>query len=106
MPDPDRPCPHENFAATVEVNRIGTGDSTDGTPAAYMADIRVRCSNCDEPFRWTGVPAGLSYAHPMVSVDETELHAPMRPASADPDFGMGLPGFSIRYRGPEERTDA
>jgi hypothetical protein len=36
----------------------------------------------------------------MVSVDETELHAPLRPASVDPDFGLGLPGFAIQYRGP------
>jgi hypothetical protein len=31
----------------------------------------------------------------MCSVDETELRAPLRPASSDPDFGMGLPGFGI-----------
>ena len=34
-----------------------------------------------------------------VSVDETELRAPLRLASADPDFGMGLPGFAVAYRG-------
>lgn len=29
-------------------------------------------------------------------VDETELRAPLRPASADPDFGLGIPGVAIR----------
>ncbi|MGI5247797.1 hypothetical protein [Dactylosporangium sp. CA-139066] len=99
MADPDRPCPHETFAADVAVGRIGTEETPDGMPHAYMADIRVSCSACGEPFRWLGVPAGLSFAHPMVSVDEAKLHAPLRPASADPDFGLGIPGFAIGYRG-------
>lgn len=30
-------------------------------------------------------------------VDERELHAPIRPASSDPDFGLGIPGFAIRF---------
>jgi len=34
----------------------------------------------------------------MCSVDETVLVAPLRPASADPDFGMGLPGYAIQFR--------
>jgi hypothetical protein len=96
--NPDRACEHLDFAAEVDVNRIGTGDTADGMPRAYMADVRVRCADCGEPFRWVGVRAGLSFGKPMVSVDETELHAPLRPASADPDFGLGIPGFAIGFR--------
>ncbi|WP_320784185.1 hypothetical protein [Streptomyces sp. CRN 30] len=96
--DPDTPCPHEDFDAYVAVNRITASDS-DPTVTGYAADIKVNCRACDEPFRWTGVPAGVSPAHPTCSVDETELCAPLRPASADPDFGLGLPGFAVRYRG-------
>lgn len=95
--DPDRACPHEDFEATVEVNRIACSDD-DPTIVGYSADVRVSCGQCDEPFRWTGLQAGLSPAEPMVSVDETELRAPLRPASADPDFGMGLPGFAVGFR--------
>jgi hypothetical protein len=95
--DPDKPCPHENFDAYVEVNRVTASDD-DPTVVGYHADIKVSCYDCDEPFRWTGVKAGASPREPMCSVDETELRAPLRPASADPDFGMGLPGFSVRYR--------
>lgn len=94
--DPDRPCPHENFDAIVAVNRITATD--DGPVTAFNADIRVRCADCDEPFRWIGVPAGMSPALPMVSVDETELRAPLRPASSDPDFGLGIPGFAVQMR--------
>lgn len=92
--DPDRACPHENFEATVGVHRLTDGD--DGPVTGYTAEIRVRCLDCDEPFRWIGVPAGLSPREPRVSVDETELRAPLRPASSDPDFGLGLPGFAVR----------
>lgn len=99
--DPDRPCPHEDFDAYVAVNRITAGDD-DPTVIGYAADIKVNCRACEEPFRWTGVPAGISPRHPTCTVDETELRAPLRPASADPDFGMGLPGFSVRYRDPED----
>lgn len=98
MVDPDRPCPHEDFDAYVAVNRI-TANDTDPTVVGYAADIKVQCRACEEPFRWTGVPAGLSPGRPTCSVDETELRAPLRPASADPDFGMGLPGFAVTFRG-------
>ena len=92
--NPDRPCLHENFSATVAVNRLTATD--DGTVTAYSADIRVECADCEEPFRWIGLQPGLSPRQPMVSVDETELRAPLRPASSDPDFGLGLPGFAVR----------
>lgn len=79
----------------AEVNRLAV---TEGGPIeAYSADIRVHCSGCGEPFRWIGVPAGLRPDRPCCSVDETELRAPLRPASADPDFGLGIPGFAVRW---------
>lgn len=95
-PAADRPCPHENFDAFVEVNRLTASD--DATVLGYTADIKVRCHDCTEPFRWTGVPAGVSRSRPTCSIDETELRAPLRPASADPDFGLGLPGFSVQFK--------
>lgn len=96
--DPDRACQHLEFAAVVDVGRINPDEQ--GMPAAYIAEITVSCApppeGCGEPFRWSGAPAGLSFRHPTVSVDEKTLNAPIRPASADPDFGMGLPGFAIQ----------
>jgi hypothetical protein len=92
--DPDIACEHLNFDATVAVIRRAATD--DGPVEGYMADITVGCRDCGEPFRWIGAPAGLLPTQPCVSVDETELHAPLRPASADPDFGLGIPGFAVR----------
>jgi hypothetical protein len=95
--NPDRPCAHENFEAFVDVNRL-TASDTDPTPIGFAAEIKVNCADCKEQFRWTGVQAGLSPRGPMCSLDETELRAPLRPASADPDFGLGLPGFAVAFR--------
>ena len=97
MTDPDRACPHENFDVYAAVNRRTKGDD-DPTVIGFSADIKINCRDCGEPFRWTGAPAGLSPTRPTCSVDESELRAPIRPASADPDFGLGLPGFAVNYR--------
>jgi hypothetical protein len=95
--NPDRPCPHENFAATIEVNRIVRSED-DSSVVAYYAEVSVRCEDCSEPFRWTGLQAGMSPARPMCSVNERTLIAPLRPASADPDFGLGIPGYAVTFR--------
>jgi hypothetical protein len=99
--DPDRPCDHPDFMATVEVIRI-SGEQ-DGPVIGYRAVLRVNCAICDEAFRFVGVNAGDTPHQPMCSVDETELRAPIRPASSDPDFGMGIPGFAVRWK--EVRAD-
>lgn len=98
--DPDKACLHEDFNAFVEVNRL---TEREGEPVdAYSADIRVSCANCGEPFRWIGLQAGLSGGRPMCSIDETVMSAPLRPASSDPDFGLGIPGYAVTmHAGPE-----
>jgi hypothetical protein len=101
--NPDLPCLHEDFMATVEVVR--RTEIEDGPVVGYMAEVHVRCAVCDEPFRWIGVPAGMKATQPMCSADETELRAPVRPASADPDFGMGIPGFAIAVHSGMERVE-
>ncbi|GAB3156366.1 hypothetical protein GCM10027258_62690 [Amycolatopsis stemonae] len=94
--DPDKPCPHTVFIGDVQVGRLTETD--DGPVIAFSADIKIKCAQCDEPFRFMGLPAGILRSRPAVSIDETELRAPIRPASSDPDFGLGIPGFSINYR--------
>lgn len=94
--DPDRACEHPDFEAYVEVVRRTEGD--DGPVVGFTTSIRVWCVACDERFRWVGLAAGDMPDRPTVSVDETELRAPLRPASSDPDFGLGIPGFAIGAR--------
>jgi hypothetical protein len=93
--DPDRACEHPDFGASVEVNRLYA--DPDGPIDGYMADLRIWCAACKEKFRFNGVPAGAMPNRPACSVDETELHVPIRPASADPSFGLGIPGFAVRF---------
>lgn len=96
--DPDRACVHDDFQTYVAIQRVQ--ENPGGPVIAFSAELQIECIPCGEKFRFTGLPAGVSPAHPTVSVDEMTLYAPIRPASADPDFGMGIPGFSIGYRGP------
>lgn len=91
MADP-KSCPHEHFAANVDVHRIVD-------IAAFMAELRVECIDCHEPFRFLGAAAGLSYEQPRVSIDGLVMHLPMEPqgepllyATARFDLPKPLPG--------------
>ncbi len=71
-------CEHMNFVADVKVARLSDQDG--GPITAYSSEIRIRCAECGLPFRFLGLPAGSHYAEPRVSVDATELRAPLEPA--------------------------
>ena len=98
--NPDLPCPHATHEAWVGVHRLTASDDAP-TVIGYTTDIKITCAECGEPFRWKGVQAGTSQTGPMCSLDEFTLHAPIRPASSDPDFGLGIPGYAINYRSEE-----
>lgn len=66
-------CEHEGFAANVAVTRI------EDRPDCYQADVRIECTQCGEPFRFLGLPHGLSFTAPMLSADGLELRAPIEP---------------------------
>jgi hypothetical protein len=72
-------CQHENFTASVKVGRLSKDDG--GAVTGYTADVTVRCTQCGLPFRFIGLPAGSHHAEPRVSVDGTELRAPIEPAT-------------------------
>lgn len=77
-------CKHERFRCEASIARMS---SVEGGPiTGFGADVRVTCSDCDLPFRWMGLPAGMSFVRPMVSVDGLELRAPLEPA-----YVMGMP---------------
>jgi hypothetical protein len=65
-------CTHPKFAAECDVNRFeDTG--------LFSVDVRIRCVECNEPFRFIGLPAGILQKNPTVSIDGLELHAPIEP---------------------------
>jgi hypothetical protein len=88
-------CKHEQFEATVNVNRITDEAGTE--VQAFMADIRIRCVQCNEPFVFVAPVVGLIWDGPATSFNGQELRAPIRPRSA---FGesVALPGFRITRR--------
>lgn len=74
-------CQHQNFEAYANVARLSHDDG--GPVTGYSADIGIRCADCGVPFRFNGLPAGASHVEPRVSVDGTELRAPIEPATHD-----------------------
>lgn len=94
-PTENAPCPHEDFVANVDVNRL-TKDE-DGPVTAFSASIRVECLACHERFRFLGpMEVGDVANRPTVSLDHCELRAPIVPVSAPEDFGLDRHGFTMR----------
>lgn len=87
-------CEHPNFNVDADVIRLTDGDES-GPVTAFVTELRVRCADCGEPFRFIGFPMGASPRAPMVSVDHQEARLPMAPASAPVDFGLEGPGYTI-----------
>lgn len=58
-------CEHLDFSADVQVARIEN-------VGRFMADVRIKCTHCGEPFRFLGLPAGIDLEGAAVSVDGYE----------------------------------
>lgn len=65
-------CNHPNFAAGVSVGRFLDSGK-------FMCEVRIVCVQCREPFRFRGVPPGISWDHPTCSIDGLELNCPVEP---------------------------
>lgn len=72
-------CPHDSFAARVEVQRLAD-DS--GRIRNFLAEVTVTCASCGLPFHFVGPECGFSFRKPTVSVGATTLHAPIAPGEA------------------------
>jgi hypothetical protein len=88
-------CPHENFSAKVDVNRITRGD--DGPVYAFAADVAIKCADCGQPFVFLCPDGGVLPDRPAVSVDAQEIRLPLAPADAPEDFMMDM-GFTVKVR--------
>jgi hypothetical protein len=84
-------CPHENFAAKVDCNRL-TGEG--GKVTGYSADVRINCNDCGLPFEFVGVSAGFSPKQPMCDVSAQELRAPIRPKGCN--IMPGIFGYEVK----------
>jgi len=66
-------CNHPDFEANVTVNRLE--DS-----GRFMADVKIECSFCKQPFQFLGIPLGLNMNGATVDVGGTELRLAIKPA--------------------------
>lgn len=86
------PCSHPEFQLNGEFTTIQD-------VGQLMLDLTVWCVRCNEKFCFVGLPMGVSFDHPMMSPDGTELRAPLIPMSrsSNPVAERGtLRGFHIK----------
>lgn len=89
-------CEHMNFESNVSVGRI-TDDK--GIVRNYVADIHIKCVDCQIPFQFIGMPLGVSYDKPMMEVDGLEARLPIAPQGEIPHpLGPKLRGYEIKKR--------
>lgn len=84
-------CKHEDFDATVDVFRL-----TDS--GRFNAEIRIRCKQCGEKFRFLGLPAGVDLDGAAVSPDGTEMRVAIGTADTVANIidGVCPVGFTVR----------
>lgn len=70
-------CKHEQFHAHVAVARIED-------KGRFMADVTVRCAQCNLPFQFLGLEAGLDMNGARVSVDGLEARMAICPQGQVP----------------------
>lgn len=71
-------CKHEDFRASVKVARLQ--DS-----GRFMAEITVKCAQCNLPFQFLGLEPGLDTEGARVSIDGLEANIAICPQGAKPN---------------------
>ena len=70
------PCQHNNAIADVQV--INLIDEQFKMPTGEVrADIKIRCGECNLPYRFVKLPAGYRFDGPTISADFIELRVPI-----------------------------
>ncbi len=75
----DRQCEHQAFRCAANIGRLTREEG--GPVTGFSAEIKIECAECGVAFRFIGLQAGNSHREPRVSIDGTELRAPIKPAS-------------------------
>jgi hypothetical protein len=95
-------CLHENFDSRVGIHRL-VDDA--GLLTGFQAEITLKCSECDQPFVFLGLPVGLSLDGAAVSIDGQELRVACAPSFdwVGPSKDIGARGFAVKFvRGAEK----
>jgi hypothetical protein len=89
------PCPHESFAARVDVIRL-TDSPESAAVTGYTTEIHIECAQCGRPLAFACPEIGSLNDRPTASPDGLELRAPL----VSPDgYTPAMPGFRLREAG-------
>lgn len=89
-PDQITVCAHRTkHRAEVDVNCLEDSGN-------FMADVRIWCADCGQPFRFIGLPMGLDMKGAAMSVDGTEGRFAVHPANDTPHPLSGFTGFGVK----------
>jgi hypothetical protein len=87
-------CKHENFRADAEITRC-TRSPEDLTVVVFYCELRVRCTVCDKPFEFIGLPMGMSPGQAMCSVDGQVARLPIKPVGEQ--MPLDVMGFGVEF---------
>jgi hypothetical protein len=82
-------CKHENFKATVRVDRIEE-------KGRFIAEICISCAECARPMQFMGLEPGLNYDGATVSLDGFEARIGIHPRGERPNPLQKLMGYTVK----------
>ena len=82
-------CDHPGFHADVKVNRFE--DS-----GGFLCEVKVRCTACNLPFQFLGLPMGLHLAGATMSADGREARLAIAPSDRVFHPLSGAVGFGVK----------
>lgn len=71
-------CIHESFMANVEVGRLSKVEG--GEITSYIAEVKVKCDDCGQEFRFICPDVGILPDRPGISPDGKELRVYIEPS--------------------------
>jgi hypothetical protein len=77
-------CAHEAFEAEVKVGRLEPTEATGAPKMRFLAEVRVKCSQCQREFQFLGLEPGLDLGGAMVSPDGLEARIAICPQGEEP----------------------
>ncbi|MET3512791.1 hypothetical protein ABIC63_000556 [Pseudacidovorax sp. 1753] len=81
-------CKHTNFAAECAVARLED-------VGRFMLEVKVRCTECGEPFQFLGLPPGCNLEGASVSLDGLEANIAICPQGTRPSPLQSLLGYTV-----------
>lgn len=92
-------CGHERLKAALEFARLVESEERPDDATGWTADLRIYCDECDAPFGFKGMEAGVSPAAPMRSIDALEARLPLLSPA---ELALTGPFPPVRVRLPPE----